>query len=143
MAFSNRIEDFHAANAEVLGISVDSQFSHLAWTNTERAKGGLGKLGYPLVSDLTKNISRDYGVLLEGPQIALRGTFIVDPEGNIQASHVHNLPVGRSVDETLRVIEAFQHVSGSSGEVCPANCTKGGEAIQPNAESTASYVAKQ
>src|SRR5918995_1207596 len=94
VAFSDRIEEFHQRGAEVIGASVDSQYSHLAWIQTPRAKGGLGGLKYPLVSDLTKKISQDYGVLLDGG-VALRGTFIIDQKGIVQAITIHNLPLGR------------------------------------------------
>jgi alkyl hydroperoxide reductase subunit AhpC len=130
VAFSDRIEEFKAMNAEVLGVSIDSQFSHLAWTNQPRNKGGLGQLTYPLLSDLTKNISRDYGVLLEEQGIALRGTFIIDPDGILRNMVVQDLPIGRNIDDTLRVLAALQH-NKSSGEVCPADWGKGSEAINP------------
>ena len=130
MAFSEKIEDFRAANAEVVGVSIDSQFSHLAWTNVPRNKGGLGKINYPLLADLTKNISRDYGVLLEDKGIALRGTFIIDPEGIVKNAVIQDLSIGRNIDETLRVLQANQHSSGT-GEVCPANWGKEKEAINP------------
>jgi alkyl hydroperoxide reductase subunit AhpC len=130
VAFSDRIEEFKAMNAEVLGVSIDSQFSHLAWTNQPRNKGGLGKINYPLVSDITKNISRDYGVLLEQQGIALRGTFIIDPDGVLRNVVVQDLPIGRNIDDTLRVLGALQH-HNSSGEVCPANWGKESEAINP------------
>ncbi|MFM7171025.1 MAG: peroxiredoxin, partial [Cyanobium sp.] len=109
-AFSDRYGDFSSRNTEVLGVSVDSQFSHLAWVQTDRKAGGLGDIAYPLVADLTKDIARSYGVLDEEAGIALRGLFIIDPDGVIMHSTINNLPVGRSVDETLRVLQAFQHV---------------------------------
>jgi alkyl hydroperoxide reductase subunit AhpC len=130
VAFSNRIEEFRKLNAEVLGVSIDSKFSHLAWSNTPRNKGGLGKIAYPLVSDLTKNISRDYGVLLEQAGIALRGTFMIDPEGVVRNMVVQDLPIGRNIDDTFRVLQALQH-SKESGEVCPADWGKEKEAINP------------
>jgi len=124
------MEEFRSNNAEVVGVSIDSQFSHLAWTNQPRNKGGLGKIDYPLLSDLTKNISRDYGVLLEDKGISLRGTFIIDPDGILQNASVQGLNIGRNIDEVLRVLQANQH-SKSSGEVCPANWGKDKEAINP------------
>ena len=130
MAFSDRIDEFRKLGAEVLGASIDSKFSHLAWVNTPRTRGGLGGIGYPLASDITKNVSRDYGVLLEQAGIALRGTFIIDPEGVIRNQTVQDLPIGRNIDDVLRVLQALQH-SKQSGEVCPANWTKGKEAIAP------------
>jgi alkyl hydroperoxide reductase subunit AhpC len=103
IAFSERAAEFRAIGAEVVGVSVDSKFSHLAWINTPRKNGGLGEMKIPLVADITKDISRDYGVLLPGG-IALRGLFIVDPQGVLRISQVNDLPIGRSVDETLRLV---------------------------------------
>jgi alkyl hydroperoxide reductase subunit AhpC len=113
----------------VLGVSVDSQFSHLAWINTPRAQGGLGGLKYPLVSDLTKKISEDYGVLLPGG-IALRGLFILDRAGIVRHVTINDLPIGRNVTEVLRTLDALQHTE-SHGEVCPAGWHKGSAAIDP------------
>jgi peroxiredoxin 3 len=110
IAFSDRIEEFRKLNTEVVGVSVDSHFSHLAWNNTSRKNGGLGGNKYPLLADLTKEISRDYGVLLEDAGISLRGLFLIDPQGVLRQITVNDLPVGRSVDETLRLIKAFQFV---------------------------------
>ena len=118
IAFSDRIKDFKAIDAEVVGVSTDSHFSHLAWINSPRKTGGLGGLNYPLLSDFHKKISSDYDVLIEKDGIALRGLFIIDPNGLIRQMSVNDLPVGRSVDETLRLIKAFQFVE-KHGEVCP------------------------
>ena len=123
IAFSDRVADFEKRNCQVVGVSVDSAYSHLAWIETPRAKGGLGGLKYPLVADLTKKISADYGVLLEGG-ISLRGLFIIDQKGIVHAITIHNLPLGRSVDEALRVLDALQHFE-KHGEVCPANWKPG------------------
>jgi len=125
IAFSEANERFRAVGAEVLGVSIDSKFVHRAWIKTPRNQNGLGELQFPLASDLTKSVSRDYGVLLEDKGIALRGLFIVDPKGILQASVVHNLGVGRSVDETLRVLQAFQ-----TGELCPANWKPGSSTLK-------------
>uniref|UniRef100_A0A8C0IH57 Thioredoxin-dependent peroxide reductase, mitochondrial n=1 Tax=Bubo bubo TaxID=30461 RepID=A0A8C0IH57_BUBBB len=122
VAFSNKANEFHDVNCDVVAVSVDSHFCHLAWINTPRKSGGLGKMNIPVLSDLTKQISRDYGVLLEGPGIALRGLFIIDPNGIIKHLSINDLPVGRSVEETLRLVKAFQYVE-THGEVCPANWT--------------------
>lgn len=130
MAFSDRVDEFRKLNAEVIGASIDSKFSHLAWTNQPRDKGGLGKINYPILSDLTKNISRDYGVLLEQAGIALRGTFVIDPDGVVRNMVVQDLPIGRNIDDTLRVLQALQH-NKASGEVCPANWGKEKQAINP------------
>jgi alkyl hydroperoxide reductase subunit AhpC len=138
IAFSDKIKDFHALGAEVIGVSVDSHFSHLAWRNTARKDGGLGELGYPLVADLNKSIARDYGVLIEDAGIALRGLFIIDPEGVIRAATVHDLPVGRNVDEVLRVIKAFQFVA-KHGEVCPANWSEGKATMKADPKGSKAY----
>jgi len=140
VAFSDRIKDFHDRGAEVLGVSVDSQFSHLAWIQTPRAVGGLGGLKYPLVADLTKKISTDYGVLLEGG-VALRGTFVIDKEGIVRTITIHDLPIGRSVDEALRVLDALQHFE-TYGEVCPAGWTKGAATIKPGVKESKAYFEK-
>jgi alkyl hydroperoxide reductase subunit AhpC len=141
-AFSDAIEQFHGLNAEILGASVDSKFSHLAWINTPRNKGGLGELRYPLIADINKSISRSYGVLLENDGVALRGLFLIDPKGNLRYQVVHDLGVGRSVDETLRVLKAFQHVD-ETGEVCPAGWTQGGDTIRPEPTASQSYFSKR
>ena len=129
IAFSDRIAEFKKRNVEVLGVSIDSRFSHLAWINTPRAKGGLGNLEYPLLEDLTKKISSDYGVLLDAG-IALRGLFLIDKSGIIRHVTINDLPLGRSVDEALRVIDALQH-SEKNGEVCPADWKPGALALDP------------
>jgi len=139
--FSNRIKEFHALNTNVVGVSVDSHFSHLAWSNTDRKDGGIGKLEYPLLSDLTKQISRDYGVLIEGAGIALRGTFIIDKNGIIRQKTVNDLPIGRSVDETLRLIKALQFFE-NHGEVCPANWDEGADTIKPDVKGSKEYFHK-
>ncbi len=127
IAFSDRIEEFKKRNCEVIGVSVDSAYSHLAWVNTPRKQGGLGDLKYPLVADLTKKISSDYGVLLDSG-ISLRGLFILDQKGVVHAITIHNLPLGRSVDEALRVLDALQYFE-KHGEVCPANWKPGDPTI--------------
>ena len=137
-AFSDRVEEFKKLGAEVLGVSVDSKFTHLAWINTPRAKGGLGPLGYPLLADLNKEVSRAYNVLLEPPGIALRGLFLIDPDGAVQQQTVNNLPVGRSVDETLRLLQAFQQTK-KSGEVCPANWAPGKDTMKPDPKGSLKY----
>jgi alkyl hydroperoxide reductase subunit AhpC len=125
LALSDRIGEFKAMGAEVLGVSIDSVYSHKAWINTPRDKNGIADLQYPLASDITKQVASDYGVLIEEEGIALRGLFIIDPEGKLQYSVIHSLGVGRSVDETLRVLEAIQ-----SGGLCPANWKPGQAHIQ-------------
>lgn len=120
IAFSDAVEKFKKLNTEVMAISVDSEFTHLAWMKTPRNEGGLGKINIPLVSDITKEISKKYGVLLENEGVALRGLFIIDTKGYVRQITVNDLPVGRNVDEVLRLISAFQF-SDKHGEVCPAN----------------------
>ena len=117
---------------------MDSQFSHLKWIQTPRKEGGLGKLDYPLVSDLTKEISYKYGVLLDD-SISTRGLFIIDAEGIIQHVTINNLPVGRNVDETLRLIAAFKHVQANPNEVCPMNWTPGDKTMNPDPEKSKEY----
>ncbi|MCS7021313.1 MAG: peroxiredoxin [Gemmataceae bacterium] len=140
IAFNDRLQEFHARGAEVLGCSIDSQFSHLAWIRTPREEGGLGGLKYPLIADLTKQISRDYGVLLDSG-VALRGTFIIDRQGIIRAITIHDLPLGRSVDETLRVLDALQFYE-QHGEVCPAEWHKGQPTIKPDVQASKEYFRK-
>merc|ERR1712179_218294 len=142
IAFSDRIQDFKEINCEVVGVSTDSHFSHLAWINTPRKEGGLGGLNYPLASDFTKKISEDYGVLIPEAGIALRGLFIIDPKGVVRQMSVNDLPVGRSVDETIRLVKAFQFVE-KHGEVCPANWSgPDSPTIKPNPKDSKSYFEK-
>ncbi len=130
-AFSDRYADFTANNAEVLGVSVDSEFSHLAWIQTDRKSGGIGDLTYPLISDLKKEIATAYHVLTEDG-IALRGLFIIDPQGVVQHSTINNLAVGRNIEEVLRTLKAFQHVQSHPGEVCPAGWQEGDKTMIPD-----------
>lgn len=123
-AFSDAYNLFQEINTEILGVSVDSEYAHLAWLQTDRDKGGLGDLNYPLISDLTKSISMSYNVLAADGK-ALRGLFIIDQEGLIQYSLVNNLDVGRSINETLRTLQAIQYVQSHPDEVCPANWKPG------------------
>lgn len=122
---SKRYDKFKELGAEILGVSIDSKFSHKAWINTSLEEGGLGKINYPLASDMTKEVSRNYGILIEEDGIALRGLFIIDPEGKIRYSVVHDLNIGRSVDETLRVLQGLQ-----SGGLCPIDWAPGEEHIK-------------
>lgn len=131
-AFSDRYDEFTSLNAEVLGVSVDSEFSHLAWIQTERKAGGLGDLAYPLVSDIKKEISTAYNVLEPEAGVALRGLFLIDKDGTIQHATINNLSFGRSVDETLRVLQAVQHVQSHPDEVCPAGWTPGDKTMTPD-----------
>ncbi|HIK24837.1 MAG: peroxiredoxin [Thermosynechococcus sp. Uc] len=131
VAFSDRYDEFAKLNTEILGVSVDSQFSHLAWTQTDRKAGGVGDLKYPLVSDLKKEISTAYNVLTE-EGVALRGLFIIDKEGIIQHATINNLAFGRNVDETLRVLQAIQYVQTHPDEVCPAGWQPGDKTMNPD-----------
>ena len=140
-AFSDRHSEFAALNTEILGVSVDSKFSHLAWVNMARKDGGLGQLSYPLVADITKSISRNYGVLLEADGVDLRGLFLIDTEGKLRYTAVHDNNVGRSVDETLRVLKAFQK-SAETGDVCPANWDDGADTMKANPKGSKSYFEK-
>lgn len=140
-AFSDRVDEFKKLNTEIVGVSVDSKFSHLQWINTDRKQGGLGELKYPLLADMTKSVSRDYGVLMENVGHTLRGLFLIDPNGVVKYAVVHDNAVGRNVDETLRVIQAFQH-NAETGEVCPANWTKGKDTMKPNPTQSKTYFAK-
>ncbi|CAH9018273.1 peroxiredoxin [Candidatus Nitrosacidococcus sp. I8] len=140
LAHNSRLGEFKKRNVEVIGVSIDSQFSHHAWRNTPVAQGGIGKVGFPLVADVTHEITRTYGI--EHPDgVALRASFLIDGDGVVQHQVVNNLPLGRSVDEMLRLIDALQFTE-EHGEVCPAGWHKGDEAITPTAEGVAQYLAK-
>ena len=138
-AFSDRISEFKKLGAEVVGCSVDSKFTHLAWANTPRKEGGLGEIAYPILADITKKIARDYGVLVNDA-IALRGLFLVNPKGKVVYSVVHDLGVGRSVDEVLRVLKAFQQ-NEKTGEVCPANWNEGKKTMKADPQKSKEYFA--
>ncbi|EKV02856.1 peroxiredoxin [Leptolyngbya sp. PCC 7375] len=140
-AFSDRYDEFTALNTEVLGASVDSEFSHLAWIQTERKAGGLGDLSYPLVSDIKKELSAAYNVLEPEAGVALRGLFIIDKDGIVQHSTINNLSFGRSVDETLRVLQAIQHVQSHPDEVCPAGWTPGEKTMTPDPVKSKEFFA--
>ena len=137
IAFSDRAKEFADLGVEILGVSIDSQFTHLAWTQTPRNKGGIGPTEYPLIADLNKQISRDYDVLLDGG-IALRGLFLIDKEGVVRHQVVNDLPLGRSVDEALRMVKALQHFE-QNGEVCPANWHEGARSINPDVEGSKEF----
>ena len=129
IAFSDRHAEFSKRNTQVVGVSIDSHFSHLAWRQTPRTKGGIGEVAYPLVADLDKSISQKYDVLLPDG-IALRGLFLIDKEGVVRHQVVNDLPLGRSVDETLRMVDALQFFE-TNGEVCPADWKEGARTIKP------------
>lgn len=142
IALSDRLEEFKERNTQVLGVSVDSHFSHVAWRNTSRDKGGIGEVTFPLISDLDKSICNKYGVLVEKPGIALRGMFIIDKEGKLRSYTVNDLPLGRNVDEILRVVDAIQF-NEKHGEVCPANWHKGDSGMKPDQKGLEDYAQKK
>jgi peroxiredoxin 2/4 len=137
-AFSDEYERFKEINTEILGVSVDSEYAHLAWLQTERESGGLGDLHYPLISDLKREISQAYNVLTSDG-IALRGLFIIDRDGIIQYTVVNNLAFGRSVEETLRTLKAIQHVQANPDEVCPADWKPGDRTLIPDPKQSKEY----
>ena len=140
-AFSDSYDQFKDVNTEVLGVSVDSEFSHLAWIQTDRKAGGVGDLNYPLVSDIKKTISADYNVLDPEAGIALRGLFIIDKEGILQHATINNLSFGRSVDETFRVLQAIQYVQSHPDEVCPAGWMPGDATMNPDPVKSKEFFA--
>jgi len=141
IAFSDAAPKYAEIGAKVVAVSVDSPYTHLAWVNTPRNKGGLGKVNFPVVADLNKKIARKYDVLLKDAGVALRGLFIIDPKGIVRHATVNDLPVGRNVDEPLRIIQAFQHVE-KHGEVCPANWTPGAATMKPDPVGSQKYFEK-
>lgn len=141
IAFNDKLDEFKKRNTEVIGVSVDSHFTHLAWNQTPRNKGGLGGVQYPLVADLNKNIARSYGVLIEEAGIALRGLFIIDKEGVVRHLLVNDLPLGRSVEEAIRVIDALQFFE-KNGEVCPANWKPGQASMKADPKGSQEYFSK-
>ncbi|WP_448875149.1 redoxin domain-containing protein [Desulfobulbus propionicus] len=140
LAFDRALAKFKEKNCEIIGVSIDSQFSHWAWKNTPLKQGGIGNIQFPLVADLDKSISRRYGVLLDAG-IALRGTFLIDRDGVIRHAMINDLPLGRNIDETLRMVEALQYHE-EHGDVCPANWREGQDAMTPTAEGVAEYLSK-
>lgn len=139
IAFDNRLNEFKTRNAQVIGVSVDSHFSHLAWKNTPVEKGGIGNIQYPLVADITKQIARDYDVLTE-ESVAFRGTFLIDKEGVVRHQLVNDLPLGRNIDEAIRMVDTLQFHE-EHGEVCPAGWNRGNDGMKPDADGVASYLA--
>lgn len=137
IAFSDRAAEFEGLGVQLLGVSIDSHFSHLAWTNTPRNEGGIGKTSYPLIADLNKQIARDYDVLLDAG-IALRGLFLIDKDGVVRHQVVNDLPLGRSIDEALRMVKALQYFE-KNGEVCPANWDEGKATIKPDVENSKEF----
>ncbi|PLW93437.1 MAG: alkyl hydroperoxide reductase [Marinilabiliales bacterium] len=154
IAFQEKIEEFEKRNVAVVGCSTDSAYSHFAWLNTEKNKGGIKGVKYPIVADLSKTISRNFDVLageyeindedeydFDGEPVAYRGLFLIDKQGIVRHQVVNDMPLGRSVDETLRMIDALQFFE-ENGEVCPADWHKGNEGIKANSEGIADYLSK-
>jgi peroxiredoxin (alkyl hydroperoxide reductase subunit C) len=140
LAFSDRYDEFRKLGADVIGVSVDSKYTHLAWCQQPRKQGGIEGLRYPLLSDLNKRMAADYGVLGDDG-VALRGLFVIDPDGIVQHATINNLGVGRSVDETLRILQAFQFVR-EHGEVCPANWQPGQDTMKADPQKARAFFAK-
>jgi len=141
LAFNSKVAEFKERGVQLLGCSIDSEFSHFAWRNTPVEKGGIGEIDYPLIADKSKSIARDYGILF-GEEVALRGLFLIDTKGVVRHSTINDLPLGRNVEEALRVVDALQYTE-EHGEVCPANWKKGEKAMTPNPEGVASYLAEK
>jgi peroxiredoxin 2/4 len=140
IAFDHRLKDFKDRGVNVIGVSVDSQFSHFAWRETPINNGGIGRVGYPLVADLTKSISKDYDVLF-GEAVALRGSFLIDGNGIVRHAVVNDLPLGRNIDEMIRMVDAMQFTD-EFGEVCAAGWQKGDEGMKATTEGVAEYLGK-
>lgn len=154
IAFQDKLAEFEKRNCAVVGCSIDSKYSHWAWLNTEKNKGGIKGVTFPLVSDLSKTISENYDVLageyiynengemeFKGAAVAYRGLFLIDKQGIVRHQLVNDLPLGRSVDEAIRMLDALQYFE-EHGEVCPANWHKGDEALKPTSEGVANYLSK-
>lgn len=140
IAFDHRLNEFKSRNVEVIGVSIDSHFTHLAWKNTAIDQGGIGNVQYPLIADISKEITQAYDVET-APGIALRGSFLIDREGIVRHQVVNDLPLGRNIDEMLRVVDALQFTE-EHGEVCPAGWQKGEEGMKATTEGVADYLAK-
>lgn len=140
IAFDKRLEEFQARGINVIGVSVDSQFSHFAWKNTAVKEGGIGQVRFPLVADLTKQIARDFDVLFN-ESVALRGSFLIDKDGTVRHAVINDLPLGRNIDEMIRMVDTMLFVN-EHGEVCPAGWQKGDEGMKADAKGVAEYLAK-
>ena len=140
IAFDHRLKEFQDRGVNVIGVSVDSQFSHFAWKNTPVDKGGIGQVRYPLVADLTKEIAKAYDVLLDGG-VALRGSFLIDTDGTVRHAVINDLPLGRNIDEMLRMVDTMLFTN-EHGEVCPAGWNKGDEGMKADTAGVADYLAK-
>jgi len=140
IAFSKRADEFKARGINIIGVSIDSQFSHFAWRETPVEKGGIGAVNMPLVADLTKRISADYDVLLDGA-VALRGSFLLDKDGTVRHAVINDLPLGRNIDEMIRMVDTMIYTN-EHGEVCPAGWVKGDDGMKASTEGVAQYLAK-
>lgn len=140
IAFNKKLDEFKKRDCEVVGVSVDSQFSHFAWKSLEPKQGGIGNVQFPLVADITKSISRSYGVLFD-EAVSLRGLFLIDRKGVVRHSVINDLPLGRNVDEALRMVDALQFFE-AHGEVCPANWRPGEDGMKADAKGVAEYLSK-
>jgi len=140
IAFDHRLEEFTSRGINVIGVSVDSQFSHFAWKNTPVNEGGIGQVKYPLVADLSKEIASAYDVLLDGA-VALRGSFLIDKDGTIRHAVINDLPLGRNIDEMIRMVDTMLFTN-EHGEVCPAGWSKGDEGMKADTAGVAEYLAK-
>ena len=140
IAFDHRLAEFKERGINVIGVSVDSQFSHFAWKNTPVNEGGIGQVKYPLVADLTKEIAKAYDVLLDGG-VALRGSFLIDKDGTIRHAVINDLPLGRNIDEMIRMVDAMLFTN-ENGEVCAAGWNKGDEGMKATTEGVAEYLGK-
>ena len=141
LAFNKRVAEFKEKNCELIGVSVDSRFTHLAWKNTPVENGGIGNVQYPLVEDLNKSIARSYGILLN-EEVALRGLFLIDTRGVVRHTVINDLPLGRSVGEAIRILDALQFVETHGGEVCPANWQEGEASMKASTAGVADYLKK-
>lgn len=140
IAFSHRAKEFRERGINIIGVSVDSQFSHFAWRETPVAEGGIGRVDFPLVADLNKQIARDYDVLLDDA-VALRGSFLIDADGTVRHAVINDLPLGRNIDEMIRMVDTMLFTN-EHGEVCPAGWVKGDEGMKADTEGVAEYLAK-
>jgi len=140
IAFSHRTKEFTDRGINVIGVSVDSQFSHFAWRETAVENGGIGRVNFPLVADLSKQISRDYDVLLD-EAVALRGSFLIDADGTVRHAVINDLPLGRNIDEMIRMVDTMLFTN-EHGEVCPAGWVKGDEGMKADTQGVAEYLAK-
>ncbi len=141
IAFNHRLAEFTKRGISVIGVSIDSQFSHLAWKNTAVDNGGIGQVQYPLVADLTKSIAKAYDVLIEEAGVALRGSFLIDKDGTVRHAVINDLPLGRNIDEMIRMVDAMIFTN-KYGEVCAAGWEHGDEGMKASPDGVADYLAK-